>query len=200
MPWLLEGNWVCRRELRPGQRAAFLPSAPPTPRALHLQGPRPGSPQPSAHLDTMSGMGVGQGHGPSVHCPVAPRGTDVQHAGGGLCEVPPVSAGPVPPARAPLENLQPVGGEVCCPVYPSRYRAWGAVFRGKQPLQPHGVHPWLGQAAPPGVRSLIGGGDGVRTDVVRRLACAESQPESRAGIWSWAGGRVRLKPRARAEP
>lgn len=97
----------------------FCPQPHPSPRALHLQGPRPGSPHPSAHLDTF--LAWEWGHGPSIHCPVAPGGTDVQHAGGGgLCEVPPVGAGPVPPAWAPLENLQPVCGEVCCPVYPSR--------------------------------------------------------------------------------
>ncbi|XP_010993061.1 solute carrier family 22 member 11 isoform X3 [Camelus dromedarius] len=41
------------------------------------------------------------------------RGADVQNGGGaGLHQGPPVSAGPVPSARAPLEKLQPAGGEV----------------------------------------------------------------------------------------
>ena len=57
----------------------------------------------------------------------------------------------------------------------------------KQLLQPHGVHSWLGQAAPPGGRSLTGGGDGVRTDVVRRTACAESAREQG---WDMVLGRV----------
>lgn len=87
---------------------------------------------------------------------------------------------------------------LCTP--PGDRAGWGWYSGGKQLLQPHGVHSWLGQAAPLGGKSLTGGGDGVCTDVVRRPACAESHPEIRAGIWSWAGGQVRLKRRAGAEP
>lgn len=147
-------------------------------------------------------MGVGQGHGPSVHCPIAPAGTDVQHAGGGgLCKAPPVSAGPVRLPMLRWRTCKLLVVKYAAPCTPPGDRAGGGQYSGgRQPLQPHGVHPWLGQAAPLGGRSLTGGGDGVHTDVVRRLACAEIQPESRAGIWSWVGTRVRLKPRAGAEP
>ena len=46
---------------------------------------------------------------------------------------------------------------LCTP--PSDRAGWGWYSGGKQLLQPHGVHSWLGQAAPPGGRSLTGRGD-----------------------------------------
>lgn len=139
---------------------------------------------------------------PQRSLPIAPTGTDVQHAGGGgLCKAPPVSAGPVKTAHAPLENLQTAGGEVCRPCTPPGDRAGGSIQRKTWPLQPHGVHPWLGQEKLPWGQEpdRLGRRSAHRCES-RRLACAESQPESRAGIWSWVGTRVRLKPRAGAEP
>ncbi|KAB0404116.1 hypothetical protein E2I00_008869, partial [Balaenoptera physalus] len=58
--------------------------------------------------------GWGRAMAPTFTAPVIAGGTDVQHGGGrSLCEVPPVRAGPVPYAHAPLEKLQTVGSEVC---------------------------------------------------------------------------------------
>ena len=77
-------------------------------------------------------MGVRQGHGSSVHCPVAPAGTDVQHAGGGgLCKAPPVSAGPVRLPMLRWRTCKLLVVKYAAPCTPPSDRAGGAVFRGK---------------------------------------------------------------------
>ena len=97
-----------------GQREPYLPSGHPHPQGSPVsRGQGQALPITLPIRTPFPARGWGRAMAPTFTAPVIAGGTDVQHGGGrSLCEVPPVRAGSVPYARAPLEKLQTVGSEV----------------------------------------------------------------------------------------
>lgn len=94
-----------------GQREPFLPLGHPLPQGSPVSRSQGQALPTTLPIRTpFPARGWGRAMAPAFTAPVIPGSTDVQHGGGrSLCGVPPVRAGPVPYARAPLEKLQTGG-------------------------------------------------------------------------------------------
>lgn len=67
------GEVGLQKRAQAGPKRSLSALSLPPPRALHLQGPKPGFPHPSAHLDTISPWEWGRAMAPAFTAPLPPQ-------------------------------------------------------------------------------------------------------------------------------